>query len=79
MAHNASDLQRLVFIPYDTCRLCKDDAEAEAISQKEQILKKAEKEIADMVVDAAAKVVGSNSADTNAALYDTFLNKAGDK
>ena len=51
----------------------------EAISQKEQILKKAEKEIADMVVDAAAKVVGSNSADTNAALYDTFLNKAGDK
>ena len=37
------------------------------------------KEIADMVVDAAAKVVGSNSADTNAALYDTFLNKAGDK
>ena len=35
--------------------------------------------MADMVVDAAAKVVGSNSADTNAALYDTFLNKAGDK
>ena len=24
MAHNASDLQRMVFIPYDTCRLCKD-------------------------------------------------------
>lgn len=32
-----------------------------------------------MVVDAAAKVVASNSADSNAALYDTFLNKAGDK
>ena len=46
---------------------------------KRQILKKAEKEIADMVVDAAAKVVASNSKDTNAALYDTFLNKAGDK
>ena len=33
----------------------------------------------DAEADAAAKVVGSNSADTNAALYDTFLNKAGDK
>ena len=65
--------------PHKTASQIKDDAEAEAISQKEQILKKAEKEIADMVVDAAAKVVGSNSADTNAALYDTFLNKAGDK
>ena len=32
-----------------------------------------------MVVDAAAKVVGRNSAVTNAALYDTFLNKAGEK
>ena len=42
-------------------------------------MKKAEKEIADMVVDAAAKVVASNSADANSALYDTFLNKAGDK
>ena len=41
--------------------------------------KKAEKEIADMVVDAAAKVVAGNSADANSALYDTFLNKAGDK
>ena len=64
---------------HKTASQIKDDAEAEAISQKEQILKKAEKEIADMVVDAAAKVVASNSKDTNAALYDTFLNKAGDK
>ena len=55
------------------------DAHKTASQIKEQILKKAEKEIADMVVDAAAKVVASNSKDTNAALYDTFLNKAGDK
>ena len=73
------EYQRIVTDAHKTASQIKDDAEAEAISQKEQILKKAEKEIADMVVDAAAKVVGSNSADTNAALYDTFLNKAGDK
>ena len=71
------EYQRIVTDAHKTASQIKD--EAEAISQKEQILKKAEKEIADMVVDAAAKVVGSNSADTNAALYDTFLNKAGDK
>ena len=69
------EYQRIVADAHKTASQIKDDAEAEAISQKEQILK----EIADMVVDAAAKVVASNSKDTNAALYDTFLNKAGDK
>ena len=73
------EYQRIVADAHKTASQIKDDAEAEAVSQKEQILKKAEKEIADMVVDAAAKVVASNSKDTNAALYDTFLNKAGDK
>ena len=73
------EYQRIVADAHKTASQIKDDAEAEAISQKEQILKKAEKEIADMVVDAAAKVVASNSKDANAALYDTFLNKAGDK
>ena len=74
-----NEKKKVVTDAHKTASQIKDDAEAEAISQKEQILKKAEKEIADMVVDAAAKVVGSNSADTKAALYDTFLNKAGDK
>ena len=67
------EYQRIVADAHKTASQIKDDAEAEAVSQK------AEKEIADMVVDAAAKVVASNSKDTNAALYDTFLNKAGDK
>ena len=70
---------RIVADAHKTAAQIKDDAEAEAVMQKEQILKKAEKEIADMVVDAAAKVVAGNSADANSALYDTFLNKAGDK
>ena len=77
------EYQRIVTDAHKTASQIKDDAEAEAISQKEfnqtVVLVTHEKEIADMVVDAAAKVVGSNSADTNAALYDTFLNKAGDK
>lgn len=51
-----------------------------AENQKTQILKKAEKEIADMVVDAAVKVVGKNSgADVDSSLYNEFLDKAGDK
>lgn len=73
------EYQRIVADAHKTAAQIKDDAEAEAVMQKKQILKKAEKEIADMVVDAAAKVVAGNSADANSALYDTFLNKAGDK
>ena len=62
----------------------KADAEYQRIvgaeNQKTQILKKAEKEIADMVVDAAVKVVGKNSgADVDSSLYNEFLDKAGDK
>ena len=38
------------------------------------------REIADMVVDAAVKVVGKNSgADVDSSLYNEFLDKAGDK
>lgn len=73
------EYQRIVTEAHKAAAKIKDDAEVEAVRQKEQILKNAEKEIADMVVNAAAKVVASNSADSNAALYDTFLNKAGDK
>ena len=56
------------------------DAKAEAENQKTQILKKAEKEIADMVVDAAVKVVGEKSGSgTDHALYNEFIDKAGDR
>ena len=48
--------------------------------QKAQILKKAEKDIADMVVDATVKIVGEKKgADVDNALYDKFLDKAGDE
>lgn len=52
----------------------------EAENKKAQILKSAEAEITSMVVDAATKVVGkANGADADSALYDKFLNKAGDE
>lgn len=55
-------------------------ATMEAENQKAQILKTVEQEIADMVVDAAVKVVGEKSSDqTNSDLYDKFLDKAGDE
>ena len=41
---------------------------------------KAEKDIADMVVDATVKIVGEKKgADVDNALYDKFLDKAGDE
>ena len=55
-------------------------AVTKAENQKNQILKSAEGEIAAMVVDAASKVIsGTSSADSDSALYDKFLNKAGEK
>ena len=52
---------------------------AEAKAEKDKIIKSAEKEIADMVVDATTKIVGSKSgAEIDSSLYDEFLGKAGD-
>lgn len=52
------------------------EAKKNAEYQKEQILKKVESEIADMVVDATSKIAAGKT--DNKALYDEFLNKAGD-
>ena len=51
-----------------------------AENTKPQIIKKAEKEIADMVVSAATKVVaGTDNVSADNSLYDEFLNKAGEE
>ena len=57
-----------------------DRAAIEAENQKKKIIKSAEEEIADMVVEAAGKVAGSaGGADFDRSLYDEFLSKkAGD-
>jgi F-type H+-transporting ATPase subunit b len=73
-----AEYQRIVGDAESKAKQIKEDAAVEA--EKTQILKKAEKEIADMVVDAAVKVVGKNSgADVDSSLYNEFLDKAGDK
>lgn len=55
----------------------REEAKKSAEHQKEQILKKVEGEIADMVVDATSKIIAGKT--DNKALYDEFLNKAGDE
>ena len=55
-------------------------AVADAENQKNRILKNTEKEIADMVVAAAGKIVGTQSgAKIDRSLYDEFLVKAGEE
>ena len=52
---------------------------AEAKAERDKIIKSAEKDIANMVVDAATKIVGSkNGADIDSSLYDEFIGKAGE-
>ena len=54
-------------------------ARATGETQKEQILKDTEKEIAEMALEAASKAVGRQSGEsTDTALYDQFLKKAGE-
>ena len=54
----------------------KQTSSIEANAMKEQIIKSAQKEIADMVVDATKKV--SAGAKIDESLYDEFLNEAGE-
>ena len=73
------EYHRIVSDAEAVAKQLKEDAKTEAENQKTQILKNAEKEIADMVIDATAKVVASEKATSNSAIYDRFLNKAGDE
>ena len=75
-----AEYKRIVSDAEKTAKQVKEDAITDAENQKAQILKKAEKEIADMVVDATVKIVGEKKgADVDNALYDKFLDKAGDE
>ncbi len=54
-------------------------AKEKAQADKDKILQKAQTEISDMIIDAAAKVMGAGSnADSDKKLYEHFLAKAGD-
>jgi len=74
-----AEYQKIVEDAKTQAKQIKEDAVVEANNQKTQILKKAEKEIADMVIDATVKVVGKQTgAQADSTLYNEFLNKAGD-
>lgn len=60
----------------DEAEEIKKKATFDAEAQKAQIIRSAEKEIADLVVNATSKVAGGVEVD--ASLYDEFLNKAGE-
>ena len=83
-----AEYKRIVSDAEKTAKQVKEDAITDAENQKAQKnvsdlddqLKKAEKDIADMVVDATVKIVGEKKgADVDNALYDKFLDKAGDE
>jgi len=73
------EYRRIIKDANEEAKGIRDTAVTEAKEEKTEILNSAKKEIADMVVDAVSKVVSGDSTDANAAIYDTFLEKAGDK
>lgn len=74
------DYHRIINDANEKAKQIREDARLEGENQKRQILLKAEKEIADMVVDATAKVVAGYSAKEDSdKLYNKFLDKAGEK
>jgi F-type H+-transporting ATPase subunit b len=74
-----AEYNRIVNDAADVAKQIKEDAVTQAENQKVQILKKAEKEIADMVVEATTKVIGNTRGkDVDHSLYNEFLDKAGD-
>ena len=59
-----AEYKRIVSDAEKTAKQVKEDAITDAENQKAQILKKAEKDIADMVVDATVKIVGEKKVQT---------------
>lgn len=73
------EYQRIVGMAQEEAAHIKQVAQTEAEKEKAKIINSARKDIADMVVDAAAKVVGSqNGVEVDGSLYNEFLGKAGD-
>ena len=75
------EAKKITDAAHDQATKIVEDARDAAVAQKNQIMSKAEKQLADMVVEATSKLVANQKgADVDAALFDEFLNnKAGDK
>lgn len=54
-----------------------EEAKKAAEAEKESILQQADVQLKDMVVTAAARIAGAGGADADRALYDRFLDMAG--
>ncbi len=74
-----SQYQKILADAKDDAKEIHEAAIAEANNEKNKIIASAKKEIADMVVDATTKVVGSKTgADVDSELFNEFLGKAGE-
>lgn len=75
-----TEYQKIIAGAKDSADEIRKNAALEAENEKARILKSAETEIAEMVLDATAKMVGAKKgADVDRALYNKFLDKAGDE
>ena len=72
------EYKRIIKSANDEARTIRENAVAEADSEKEEILETARKDMAEMVSQAVDKVIlGDGQSDS--AIYDKFLEKAGDE
>ncbi|MBR5116835.1 MAG: ATP synthase F0 subunit B [Lachnospiraceae bacterium] len=75
-----SEYQRIIGLSESRAAMIKSDAQIQAESTRQQVLKRAEREIADMVLNATEKMTGEavGGKEINSSLYDEFLSKAGE-
>ncbi len=76
-----SEYQRIIGLAESKAAMIKSDAQIQAESTRQQVLKRAEREIADMVLNATEKMTGEavGGKEINSSLYDEFLSKAGEE
>ncbi|MCR5417634.1 MAG: ATP synthase F0 subunit B [Lachnospiraceae bacterium] len=76
-----SEYQRIIGLAESKAATIKSDAQIQAESTRQQVLKRAEREIADMVLNATEKMTGEavGGKEINSSLYDEFLSKAGEE
>lgn len=71
--------QKIIAEAHEDAKTIQENAIAEATIEKNKIISSAKKEIADMVVEATAKVIGGRTgADIDSQLFDDFIDKAGE-
>ena len=71
--------QKIIAEAQEDAKTIHETAVAEATIEKNKIISSAKREIADMVVEATAKVIGSRTgADIDSQLFDDFIDKAGE-